>query len=190
MSGILRYHDLTYKIMGQILRLCVSTATWSVKTLTTAVANSLSEDTLKLARDNGKDTQNEVRRLVYYSKSQGYLNPRLQTTKRGADKLAQLDFREIEMTEPWDGKWRLVMYDIPEEKRNARDQVRRLIKQLGFAQLQQSAWIHPLPCLNEFEIIKEVNGLDDALLLIETEKIKGVERYKQHFSSLYPKLKL
>lgn len=190
MSGVLRYHDITYRIMGQILSLGVKSVVWSFKTLATAVTASLDDETRNLVEENGKDTTTEVRRLIYYSKNRGYLNAKLQTTKLGADKLARLNFREIPMTEAWDGKWRLVMYDIPEENRASRNQVRRLIKQLGFIQLQQSVWAHPLPCLSEFETIREANGLGNALVLIETEEITGVGKYKSHFLRLYPELKL
>lgn len=42
--------------------------------------------------------------------------------------------------EPWDGKWRVVIWDIPEKRRMARDLLRYKLKQLGFSQLQKSIW--------------------------------------------------
>jgi len=48
------------------------------------------------------------------------------------------------ITKPWDKKWRLVVFDIPEKNRLARDALRKKLKELGFAPLQRSTWISPL----------------------------------------------
>jgi phenylacetic acid degradation operon negative regulatory protein len=43
----------------------------------------------------------------------------------------------------WDGKWRLVIYDIPEKKRGKRNLFRMFIKELGFGKVKESCWISP-----------------------------------------------
>lgn len=43
----------------------------------------------------------------------------------------------------WDGRWRLVFFDIPEQKRPIRDYMRSTLKRLGFREFQRSTWIHP-----------------------------------------------
>jgi DNA-binding transcriptional regulator PaaX len=43
----------------------------------------------------------------------------------------------------WDGKWRLVLFDIPESKRPLRDYIRSTLKRLGFKEFQRSLWIYP-----------------------------------------------
>lgn len=43
----------------------------------------------------------------------------------------------------WDGKWRIVLFDVPEKKRRHRDYLRNLIKSLGFRELQKSVWVSP-----------------------------------------------
>lgn len=43
----------------------------------------------------------------------------------------------------WDGHWRLVLFDVPEEKRHRRDFLRRYLRQLGLGQWQRSVWISP-----------------------------------------------
>ncbi len=145
MSGLLRYHDLTYKLLGAILRLGVASGVWTVKKLTATVFSAINKETIAELVASGKDPNKEINRLIYYAKQQGYLDKDLQTTQIGTKKLAKLEFTTLTMTQPWDGKWRLVMYDIPQSNNSARDQIRRLIKQLGFVQIQQSVWAHPLP---------------------------------------------
>lgn len=46
----------------------------------------------------------------------------------------------------WDGKWRLVMFDVPEKRKKVRDTLRLLLRGAGFVHFQDSAWIQPYPC--------------------------------------------
>ncbi len=46
----------------------------------------------------------------------------------------------------WDGKWRLVMFDVPEYRKKIRDTLRMLLRSAGFIHFQDSAWIQPYPC--------------------------------------------
>jgi len=46
----------------------------------------------------------------------------------------------------WDGKWRLVMFDVPEKRKKIRDTLRFLLRSAGFVHFQDSAWIQPYPC--------------------------------------------
>lgn len=46
----------------------------------------------------------------------------------------------------WDGKWRLVMFDVPESRKRVRDTLRMLLRSAGFIHFQDSAWIQPYPC--------------------------------------------
>ena len=53
----------------------------------------------------------------------------------------------------WDGKWRAVIFDIPEVSRRDRDFLRRELLWIGFKELQKSVWIYP------YEIEKELKAL-------------------------------
>lgn len=44
---------------------------------------------------------------------------------------------------PWDGKWRIVLFDIPEAKRPVRDYLRNVLKRHGFVEFQRSMWAWP-----------------------------------------------
>jgi DNA-binding transcriptional regulator PaaX len=43
----------------------------------------------------------------------------------------------------WDGKWRIVLFDVPETKRPIRDYLRGVLKRLGFKEFQRSMWAWP-----------------------------------------------
>jgi phenylacetic acid degradation operon negative regulatory protein len=44
---------------------------------------------------------------------------------------------------PWDKKWRLLVYSVPEESRYLRDKLREELKGMGFGSLSSSLWISP-----------------------------------------------
>ncbi|HEY4474397.1 MAG TPA: hypothetical protein VJC06_00535 [Candidatus Paceibacterota bacterium] len=43
----------------------------------------------------------------------------------------------------WDKKWRIIFFDIPEKKRRYRDELRSMLKAIGFKEFQKSIWIYP-----------------------------------------------
>ncbi|MFA6288713.1 MAG: hypothetical protein WC661_15120 [Opitutaceae bacterium] len=45
----------------------------------------------------------------------------------------------------WDGRWRLVIFDLPEAQNKQRVKLRRTLKDLRFGYLQNSVWISPDP---------------------------------------------
>ena len=56
-------------------------------------------------------------------------------------KLTQLGRDYLGIEEDWDGKYRIVIWDIPENKRRIRDLFRRRLKEWGFRSWQRSVWV-------------------------------------------------
>lgn len=72
--------------------------------------------------------------------------------------------------EKWDGKWRLVIWDVPEKRRAARDLLRYKLKQLGFKQWQQSVWASKVNCKKLLKDFIRKVGIEDWVMVIETDK--------------------
>jgi DNA-binding transcriptional regulator PaaX len=53
----------------------------------------------------------------------------------------------------WDGRWRLVLFDVPMEQHIHRGRLRRYLHAKGFGCLQGSVWITPDPVHGEREIL-------------------------------------
>jgi DNA-binding transcriptional regulator PaaX len=81
----------------------------------------------------------------------------------------------------WDQKWRVVVFDIPEEKRIARDLLRAKMKELGFYILQKSVWVTPWPCRDEIDFIKHFYEVAPCVRLIEGSRFEGEEFVKAYF---------
>lgn len=64
-----------------------------------------------------------------------------------AGKAAALGGRDPESlwARPWDGLWRLVVFDVPESEEALRTRLRRKLRSLNFGFLQQSVWLSPDP---------------------------------------------
>lgn len=75
-----------------------------------------------------------------------------------------------EDTGKWDGKWRIVIFDIPEEKRVIRNLFRRNLKKWGFKQLQKSVWISKKDVMDKLlNYIKDL-GAERWIWVFESEK--------------------
>jgi phenylacetic acid degradation operon negative regulatory protein len=52
---------------------------------------------------------------------------------------------EKRWSRPWDGVWRMVIFDVPESRNALRSRLRRNLRELRFGWLQNSVWLSPDP---------------------------------------------
>lgn len=97
-------------------------------------------------------SQDQLRKSKNYLKDNGYLDQEFKL-REPPDTVLSL------VTKPWDKKWRLVSFDIPEKERKKRDQLRCKLEELGFKHFQRSVWISPLPINSHLK--KIVNQIDN-----------------------------
>jgi DNA-binding transcriptional regulator PaaX len=71
----------------------------------------------------------------------------------------------------WDGKWRMVLLDLPESRKSERESLRYLLKKAGFVCLKNSAWVSPFPFEHLFMSIKKDLGLTTEITILVTESI-------------------
>jgi phenylacetic acid degradation operon negative regulatory protein len=82
----------------------------------------------------------------------------------------------------WDGRWRILIFDVPENQRQKRDMLRAKLTDLGFHQLQKSVWITPYPIPEIFtEFLSDI-GAHLFSYSITAEKINREGELKRHFS--------
>ena len=94
----------------------------------------------------------------------------------------QIDDLKIKRPKKWDGKWRVLIFDIAQLKKLYREALRGKLKELGFYQLQKSVWVCPFDCRAEVEILKDFFGLkDNELRLILAIDIENDTFLKKHF---------
>ena len=74
---------------------------------------------------------------------------------------------EERWSRPWDGQWRLVLFDVPEGHNAERERLRRYLREQGFGYLQNSVWITPDPLDCEQQILTGGKVNVESLLLLE-----------------------
>lgn len=83
---------------------------------------------------------------------------------------------------PWDGKWRIIIFDIPEDARDKRDQLRWLLKNNGFRKLQASVFISPSPLNREAVSYLHQSRLTPYIRIIRADGIDDDSDLKKKFN--------
>jgi len=104
-------------------------------------------------------------------------------TKKGKKKALRFHINKMKIKKPtkWDGKWRMVFFDIPEKNRRSRDALRSKLKNLGFYELQKSVFIYPFSCKNEIDFIVEFFEVRNNVSFTEIISISNEAKLKLHF---------
>ena len=134
----------------------------------------------------------QVRNSAYYLKKRGlieFVNEKgddvvVRITDNGREYLRKFDIENMTLKKPtvWDRKWRLVMFDIPERHRKAREALRRKLKDMNFLRLQHSIWVTPYPCEDEIRFLREIFNIPFNVDVVVTDDLKHHEiNLKKYF---------
>lgn len=137
-------------------------------------------DLYKLKRKYQKEqNKRKVCQLIYYLKSKGYIKIKnldqkqgVILTAKGAEKALKVKFKMMDKKRRKDGKWQMMIFDIPESKRRLRSLLRENLYLLGYKMLQQSVWICPYDVLKETEVVLRRYFLDQYVKLFLIEEIE------------------
>lgn len=104
-------------------------------------------------------------------------------TKMGKEKTLLFQIDEMKLNKPnkWDGKWRLIMFDIPHPLKRVRDTLRIKLKDLDFHPLQKSVFITPFLCEDEIDFIASFFNIRKYIIFLEIGRFEGEEKLKHYF---------
>ena len=105
-------------------------------------------------------------------------------TDVGERKLRHLELREYKLERPkkWDRKWRVVIFDIPEKKKSAREQIRSIFVSAGFSRLQDSVWVYPYDCEDIIGLLKTDFGVGKNILYMIVDEIENDKYLREEFN--------
>jgi phenylacetic acid degradation operon negative regulatory protein len=66
---------------------------------------------------------------------------------------------------PWDGRWVVVVFSVPEDRRDVRHALRTRLRWLGFASLYDGVWVSPRPVATESARVLRELGVEQATVL-------------------------
>ncbi len=75
--------------------------------------------------------------------------------------------------EQWEGKWHVILFDIPETHRNARNSFRRILQRHNYFEYQKSVYVHPHDYSKEF---KKLAKLHDVVAHVNSFSAMALDR--------------
>ena len=117
--------------------------------------------------------------FIDYLKRKGYIRIKnleqkqgIILTKKGTEKALKTRLRLKKRKRRSDGKWQMIIFDIPEKKRQLRDLLRENLRILGYRILQKSIWVCPYDILKDTERIIREYSLDPYVKLFLIEEVE------------------
>lgn len=163
---------------------------FGVGILTTAIVAPNAIQLFKYFLPRSSKEEWNIRQSFSRLEKKGYLEKR---TTNGEDyytltligseraKKYKLHAMKISPQKKWDGQWRLVMFDVPEDKKMARRGINLVLKKLGCVQYQKSVFITPFPCKKEIDFVGDCFDARKYLRIITAREVEGTEPLKKVF---------
>jgi len=145
---------------------------------------------LSMFAPKNKYDRNRINRSYYNLKKQNYIRVYkkdgkdvVEITKEGRKKILQYDFENLKLKKQkkWDGLWRVVMFDIPEDNKNARRALSNKLKSIGFYKFQKSVFIYPYKCGDEIQFVANYFKVKRYVKCMLVNEIEDVVRLKKIF---------
>ncbi len=104
-------------------------------------------------------------------------------TEKGRMRLQEWSYRDYRIPQPkrWDGKWRVLIFDIPERRKKLREKLRNTLHAIGFKRLQDSVWIYPFDCEDLITLLKTDFKIGKDLLYIIAEAVENDRALRDYF---------
>ncbi|WP_186670995.1 phenylacetic acid degradation operon negative regulatory protein PaaX [Sporosarcina sp. BP05] len=147
---------------------------------------------IRLLKEFGHNEQS-VRVAVSRMMKQGWLQSEKQGNKsyyfltaRGEARIEEAAIRIFKLNPTnWDGKWRMLMYTIPEEKRQIRDELRKELLWSGFGSFSNGCWISPNNLEKEVDFLIEKYEIQSYVDFFVSD-YKGPQKNKMLVEKSWP----
>src|SRR3989338_469904 len=122
--------------------------------------------------------------LTYSPKKQFRIIKQIGAEWKNIDRRALYYDIKIPVMKRWDKKWRIILFDIPEKHKKARDALARVLKNIGCRQFQKSVFVHPFECRNEIDFVIESFSMRPYVRFIVADSIDNELHLKKYFDLL------
>ncbi len=104
-------------------------------------------------------------------------------TEKGKQEILKynLDTMSIPKQDPWDGKWRMVFFDIPSGNESERSMFREKLRSMEFFKMQKSVYVHPYPCWKQIQFVREVLSIPHSVKLATVEHLENDDDLRRVF---------
>lgn len=107
----------------------------------------------------------------------------LRITAKGRQALAfeQAKVELVNQKKKWDGRWRMVVFDVPERRRRVRVQLCATMREIGFVRLQDSVWVYPYDCEDFIALLKAELKIGKDVLYAIADTIELDKKLREQF---------
>ena len=119
------------------------------------------------------------KKLVYHLKRNNYIKSKnlqgkkaIIITKRGISKVIKASFKTIDKKKRKDGKWIMIIFDLPKNYEKSRILLRSILENLGYKMFQHSVWITPFDVVENTEDLLQHYSLDSYVKIFLIEAIE------------------
>ncbi len=134
--------------------------------------------------------------ILFYLHRHGYITYRykeadkiIKLTKKGELEALLEKAKLNKKSAVWDGKWRMILFDIPEHAVGVRDKLRRMLKEFGFKALQASVYIYPFALNTDAAIFLKKSGLMRYIRMAKVEAFDDDKDLLKSFRSVIGKMR-
>lgn len=185
--------ETTGKIIDEIIRFGVGGTALAAGLAVPGLLVGLEKPLAKLfATMDEREKKRELRRIVYQMKEKGLLagdyEHGLQVTEKARKRLEVANIRDMQAVAPrqWDGTWRIIIYDIPEDRAISRQALADRLRAYGCFQLQKSTWITPFPCRTDVVTLSSRHDVDQFVTYFEATHLDNSRALIARFARKYP----
>mgnify|MGYP001578250326 CR=1 FL=1 len=82
----------------------------------------------------------------------------------------------------WDGRWRMVVFDIPERRKSVRFRLCAVMREIGFIRMQNSVWVYPYDCEDFIALLKAELKIGKDVLYAIADTIERDKSLRRQFS--------
>lgn len=173
-----------YPLAKDILMITAGLGFVSLALLMPPLAIIIGKEAKQIERDNFKKRLQRLKQQKLVEIIEKPEGPIVKITENGIKKALQYKLETMTIRKPsrWDGLWRIVIFDVPEEKRFARNTFRRHLKHLGFYPLNLSVFVHPFSCFDEVEFLRQISDTGKEVTYIVAQSIESSIDLKKRFN--------
>jgi len=181
--------ELTLLLTSEFLKFFLATSAALM------MPDSLSYYKMKRNQDDFLDLLNNLdiknwrkNRSLKKLKEKGFIKNNFRLTRKGFNKSLFILINNIAIKIPkiWDGKWRMLIFDIPKNYAGNRNFLRNHLIDIGFIQIQKSVWAFPFPCKKEIKFLIELTKTEKYTYFI-TGKIHNDLKFIKAYKKIFPK---
>ena len=122
-----------------------------------------------------------ARRLLVRKGLLSEKNGKFNLTPKGSSALTILEAQYAVKRPRWDGRWRVLIFDVPEYRKSVRDKIRRTLMHIGFVRLQDSVWAYPYDCEDLIVLLKADFKVGKDVLYMIVDELEGDRRLRREF---------